>query len=226
MTAVKICGIRTVEHALAAATVGADMIGLVFAPSRRQVTPEQATTLAAAVRQQATGRVKLVGLFVNASVDVINQIADQCDLDYVQLSGDELPTDAAPITRPLIVAVRLNNSIHDAAWLAHYQQQLARGGLPYSTASTLHPTIFRLLVDAHVPGTYGGTGTRADWLAAAELARDYPIMLAGGLTPANVAEAIAQVQPWGVDVSSGVETDNQKQAPLIAAFVQSVRAVL
>jgi phosphoribosylanthranilate isomerase len=193
------------------------MIGLVFAPSRRRVTPEQAAALVAALRQHPAGaRVAAVGLFVNAEVTQINSVIEQCGLDYVQLSGDELPQHAAGIRRPVIKSLRLHGSATDAAWLA-----LAAGEQPQAVPLDLAPC--PLLVDAHKPGSYGGTGTLADWDRAAELARQRSLLLAGGLSPDNVAAAIAQVQPWGVDVSSGVETDGMKDTARIEAFIQAAR---
>jgi phosphoribosylanthranilate isomerase len=219
MTTIKICGLSTLEHALAASAAGADMIGLVFARSRRQIAPEQAAALVAALRQHPAGaRVAVVGLFVNTEAAQINAVIDQCDLDYVQLSGDELPQHAAGIRRPVIKSLRLNDSPIDAAWLA-----LAAGDAP-PAGGPLALAPCPLLVDAHQPGSYGGTGTLADWARAADLAHQRPLLLAGGLTPDNVAAAIAQVQPWGVDVSSGVETDGVKDIARIEDFIRAARA--
>ncbi|NJL04489.1 MAG: phosphoribosylanthranilate isomerase [Chloroflexaceae bacterium] len=221
MTAVKICGVMTAEHALAAATAGADLVGLVFAPSRRQITLAQALPIVAALRRYPR-RIRIVGLFVNAAPELINTLATQCDLDYVQLSGDELPAQAATIQLPLLKSVRLNASPHDQAWLAHTLRQCTSPSLlPNTLPAELRPAVFRLLVDAHVAGQYGGTGTLADWEQAASLAQQVPIVLAGGLTPENVAAAIQRVRPWGVDVSSGVERDGVKDPHRIAAFVHA-----
>jgi len=202
---VKICGLRTVEHALAAAS--ADMLGLVFAPSRRQVSVEQAATIAAALRARCAPAPRLVGLFVNASPASIITVASAVGLDLVQLSGDEPPEDANALPLPVIKAVRMDGSAREAAWI----RRAASGELT-------------LLVDAHVPGAYGGTGVRADWQRAAELAATTPLILAGGLTPANVATAIAAVRPLGVDVSSGVETDGHKDPAKIEAFLEAARS--
>lgn len=226
MTAVKICGIRTPEHASAAATAGADLIGLVFAPSRRQISPAQAEPIIAAIRQHPR-RVRVVGLFVHTPAAEINALAADLGLDYIQLSGDELPAQVATLTLPVLPAVRLQDSPHDQAWLAHYARQCSTDSdLPNAVPDDVRPPVFRLLVDAHVAGQYGGTGTLADWDAAATLAAQVPLLLAGGLTPDNVADAIRQVRPWGVDVSSGVEQDGQKDPQRMAAFVQAVRAVI
>ncbi|GAB4427707.1 MAG: phosphoribosylanthranilate isomerase [Chloroflexi bacterium OHK40] len=202
---VKICGLRTVEHALAAAS--ADMLGLVFAPSRRQVSVEQAATIAAALRARGAPAPRLVGLFVNASPASIITVASAVGLDLVQLSGDEPPEDADALSLPVIKAVRMDGSARETAWI----RRAASGELT-------------LLVDAHVPGAYGGTGVRADWQRAAELAATTPLILAGGLTPANVATAISAVRPLGVDVSSGVETDGHKDPAKIEAFLEAARS--
>ncbi len=199
---VKICGLRTVEHALVAATAGADLLGLVFAPSRRQVTLTEAATIAAAVHKLPAPRPRLVGLFVHEQPERIETIVQQVGLDLVQLSGDEPVSDAAAVTVPMIKAIRMDGSQREADWL----QQ---------------PVTF--LVDAHVPGSYGGTGVRADWARAATLALQRPLFLAGGLNVANVAAAIAAVHPLGVDVSSGVERDGRKDALLIETFIAAAR---
>jgi phosphoribosylanthranilate isomerase len=209
MTSIKICGLRTIEHALAAADAGADMLGLVFAPSRRQISPEDAATIAQAVR--ATPRdwqVTIVGLFVNEAPERMLAIARQCRLDALQLSGDETSDLAARLPGyTLLKAIRLDGRPSEAGWLEAGQALEVR-----------------LLVDAHVPGSYGGAGMLADWDRAAELARRRSIVLAGGLTPENVGEAIRRVRPWGVDVSSGVETDGAKDCAKIRAFIGAARA--
>jgi phosphoribosylanthranilate isomerase len=199
---IKICGLRTVEHALVAAGAGADMVGLVFASSRRQVDVKQAATIAAAIRTLAPPHPQIVGLFVNTPVAIINAVADSVGLDLVQLSGDETLADATGVSRPILKSIRMDGSGREAAW--------AETGV-------------RLLVDAHVAGAYGGTGARADWSRATELARRAPLILAGGLDPSNVVEAIIQVRPWGVDVSSGVEEGGVKSEAKIRAFIAAAR---
>ncbi len=211
---VKICGLRQAEHALAALEAGADWLGLVFAPSRRRVTPAEAATIARAMRAHPRGRTaRLVGLFVNETPAAIKHIAAECDLDYLQLSGDEPPAIAAHLHLPVLKSLRLTGDETEAAWLALADRQL-------------RPDVaFRVLplVDAHVAGSYGGSGQQADWSVAADLARRQPLLLAGGLHAANVAAAIAQVQPCGVDVSSGVETGGVKDSGRIADFVAAAR---
>lgn len=206
MTLVKICGLRTIEHAQAAAKAGADMLGFVFAPSKRRVTPEQAAAMIAAVRAQGAAPL-MVGLFVNETPNTIAAIAELCGLDIIQLSGDEpIEVLGSLPALPIFKSVRLAGDPSEQGWFSGD-----------SVRVTPH-------VDAHVPGSYGGTGMVADWNAAAQLARKRPILLAGGLSPANVGAAIAQVQPWAVDVSSGVEHDGQKDVGRIRNFVAAAHA--
>lgn len=198
------------EHALTAVDAGADMLGLVFAPSRRQITVEDAASIADAARVAAIDRgrsITLIGVFVNETVERIRDIAQICHLDGVQLSGDEPVAYADALESLLVIkAIRFDDSAHERAWLTHDWSHV------------------RLLVDAHVPGSYGGAGVVADWNRAAELARWRLLLLAGGLTAENVAGAIAHVRPWGVDVSSGVESNGVKDQAKIRAFIAAARA--
>jgi phosphoribosylanthranilate isomerase len=210
---IKICGLRTVEHAVVAANAGADYLGLIFAPGRRQISIDTAAAIAAAVRRVDTpsGQAPaLVGVFVNETPARIVAIAGQCGLHALQLSGDER-TDVLPALAGWAVfkAVRLNGSSSEQGWF-----------------DTPPDTTAILLVDAHVPGVYGGAGVVGDWERAALLARERPVVLAGGLTSANVIDAIRHVRPWGVDVSSGVESDGLKDSAKIHAFIAAVRSVV
>lgn len=212
MTTVKICGLRTEEHALAALEAGADFLGFIFAPSRRQVQPETVATIVAAVRAAPGGdRIRCVGVFVNESAERMVEIARIAGLDALQLSGDE-PIAILDTLRQLapdlevIKALRLTGSDDEVPWLDA-------------------PVSIRLLIDAHVPGSYGGAGVVGDWQQAAQLARQRQVLLAGGLHPGNVAQAIAEVQPWGIDVSSGVETEGTKDSAKIRSFIATVRAI-
>ena len=211
--AIKICGLSRPEHAIAAVEAGADMLGLMFAPSRRQVSPEQANAVTEAVRlyQHRIGSVKqvsFVGVFVNEDVGQMANIAQQCGLDSIQLSGDEDVSilDHLPSQYNIIKAIRLTDTTAERQWL------------------TANKPI-RLLVDAHVSGSYGGTGVVADWDKAASVAQQHEIILAGGLSSTNIAEAVQAVHPWGVDVSSGVESNGIKDAEKIRSFIAAVRTV-
>jgi phosphoribosylanthranilate isomerase len=209
MTLVKICGLRTVEHALAVVGAGADLLGFIFAPARRQVSPAEVIQISRAVRSATPlGRwLTLVGVFVDEAPERMRAVAQQCDLDAIQLSGDEPIACAEQLgDLAIIKAIRFLETATEQDWL-----------------NSEAPNI-RLLVDAHVPGTYGGVGVVADWDRARLLARHRPMILAGGLTPTNVGAAIEYVQPWGVDVSSGVETEGTKDSAKIQAFISAARA--
>jgi phosphoribosylanthranilate isomerase len=176
---VKICGITRPEDAEAAVAAGADAIGFIFWPkSPRFVDPYRARRIAAALPPFVTP----VGVFVDQPLDYVNGVASLVRLGVVQLHGDETPTFAAEVSRPVMKAVSLG-----------------------SGDTSVWPARVRLLLDVHDPVTRGGTGRTIDWTAAAELAAQREIVLAGGLKPENVADAIARVRPFGIDVSSGVE---------------------
>lgn len=199
MTRVKICGISDVENALVAAEAGADAIGLVFAPSRRRVTVEQAREIVDALPPFVTK----VGLFVDEDPARIEEVADACRLDVVQLHGSESPGFCAALGRTVIKAIR----VKDAASLAVMDGYRVAG----------------FLLDSYHPEVAGGTGRTFDWDLAEQVSGRYRVILSGGLTPANVTEAIEKVRPHGVDVSSGVETDGRKDPAKIREFVMRVR---
>jgi phosphoribosylanthranilate isomerase len=206
MTKIKICGIKTLQDALVAAEAGADMLGFNFYPgSVRFVDLATCLQISSPLRQDHSS-VQLVGVFVNSSVEEIRRALDMCALDLAQLSGDETP--------------ELCGALGDKAFKSFH-------GVPdievRPYARTRGPAF---LVDGARSGSYGGTGIVPDWSAAAKLARKYPLLLAGGLNPDNVAEAVEQVRPWGVDVASGVESrPGEKDAGKISAFVEAVRSV-
>ena len=211
MTRVKICGIRDKNHALAAVEAGADFIGLVFAPSKRQVTPTQACEIASAVKKSSDAT-KVVGVFVNAPASQVNEIADFCALDCVQLSGDESWEYCREVVEPVIKAIRID------------QQSPAELCAELSTGGKLLPSQrFIALLDSQVEGKYGGTGKSFNWNLAQQVAKRFPVIIAGGLDPKNVARLIETVRPWGVDVSSGVETGGIKDIAKIKAFIEAVR---
>jgi phosphoribosylanthranilate isomerase len=209
---VKVCGIMEPGHARVAAACGADMVGMVFAPSKRQVTIERACAIKAAIGE-GLRRPQMVGVFVNEAPEVVCEVARRVGLDVVQLSGDESVEDVAECARsyPVIKALRFEAGVSVG-------EALQVAGRYASLGDRV-----RLLVDAHLAGEYGGTGQVADWSLAAELAARHEIILAGGLNPRNVAYGLAAVMPWGVDVSSGVESGGAKDAGLIKAFVDAAR---
>jgi phosphoribosylanthranilate isomerase len=212
MTYIKICGIKDEKHALAAAEAGADFIGLIFAPSPRRISLEQAQKIAMAVKQ-SDRPIEVVGVFVTSHAATVNLIADSCYLDRVQLSGDESWEYCKEIARPVIKAVRVKRG-QSAAEVCEY---LAEGARVLSSQKHV------FLLDSEFQGKYGGTGKMLDWNLAKHVAQEYPVLLAGGLTPENVGPAIDKVSPWGVDVSSGVEVGGAKHISRIRAFIGAVR---
>jgi len=211
MTRVKICGIRNKNHALAAVEAGADFIGLMFAPSRRQVSPTKAREIASAIKQ-SSDTTKVVGVFVNAPSSQVNEFADFCTLDWVQLSGDESWEYCREVVRPVIKAIRINRQSPDELYA-----EISAGDklLPHKS--------FIAFLDSQVEGKYGGTGESFDWRLAQQVAKRFPVIIAGGLDPKNVTRLIETVAPWGVDVSSGVETRGVKDIAKIRAFIEAVR---
>jgi len=202
MTKIKICGIKTVKDALAAMEAGADLIGFNFyLKSPRYIDVGICRDIMSVMRKH--GHVTYVGVFVNASVEEIYATIETCGLSLAQLHGDETP--------------EMLNALKGKAFKAFR-------GIPSDIAGYERNDAPAFLVDAAVKGVYGGSGVTADWSAAAELAKKYPLLLAGGLTPENVTDAVRQVQPWGVDVASGVESEpGKKDASKMKAFVQAVQ---
>ncbi len=209
---IKLCGIRTPADARAAAAAGADLIGLVFAPSKRQVT----LSIARAIVQSLDGlpaRPLVVGLFVNVPATEVLRLAEAVPLDLIQLCGDEPAAYLDGLDRPVLRSLRLGPGTSRAQVCALVRTYFERPRPPRA-----------LVVDAHVPGHYGGTGTLADWELARELATEFPVILAGGLHPGNVVRAIEVARPVGVDVSSGIESDGRKDPIKMRVFVESARA--
>ncbi|HST86895.1 MAG TPA: indole-3-glycerol phosphate synthase TrpC [Ktedonobacterales bacterium] len=219
---VKICGLTQPDHAALVADLRADAFGLVFAASKRRVIPDQARAIVAAAHTaspspprrsggQGVRTPRAVGVFVNEPVDSIAAIARTVPLDAIQLSGDESPADCAAVARathlPIIKALRPRTAA-DLALLDAYA--LAGATILLDTPSS--------------SGAYGGTGQTGDWALARTAAARWPVILSGGLSPVNVADAIAAVHSRGVDVSSGVETDDVKDPDKIRAFIQAVCA--
>lgn len=201
----KICGITRVEDALVAAEAGADAIGLVFyGKSPRAVSVQQARAIVAALPPFVT----TVGLFVNASRCELNEILDAVPLDALQFHGDEQPADCEGFHRRWYKALRVKAGDDIRAQAARYVGASA------------------ILLDTFVAGVPGGTGEIFDWsLIPADLPK--PLILAGGLTPGNVRQAIAEVRPFAVDVSGGVELSKGiKDAASVHEFVRQVRAAM
>lgn len=198
MTIIKICGLMEREHIETAVQAGVNWLGFVFAPSKRQVSIEQAKALAAAI----PSHIKKVGVFVNAEPNFIQQAAEEVGLDFIQYHGDETNEDIQAIGLPSIKAFAIR-SADDLAAATKYE-------------------VDYYLFDA--PGTdyRGGSGHTFDW-SHLHAWQGGPFLLAGGLTIDNVANAITAVQPFGIDVSSGVEQDGRKNNDKIKQFISNAR---
>jgi phosphoribosylanthranilate isomerase len=211
LTKVKICGITEVFQAQAAIEAGADLIGVVFAPSPRQVTYEKAREIVAAVKKHYF---PVVGVFVNMPAAAVNAVASFCGLDWVQLSGDETWEYCQEIEKPMIKSIHISPSLSERELLA----QMGNGRRMLGSHSLIY------LLDTFVEQKYGGTGQEFAWEIARQAAAKYPVIIAGGLHPGNVGQVVASLRPWGVDVSSGVESEGVKDVDKIKAFIQAVRS--
>ncbi len=199
---VKVCGITNRNDAQAAITAGADLLGFIFHPgSPRCVTPDKARAILATIAPQNVN-ILTVGVFVNAHPETVARILDFCGLDTAQLHGEEpaeylgMDGDDSPLRGRVYKALRPRSS-EEAHELA------GKYALPTPCRDSDRLPAF--LLDAYHPHLHGGTGQVSDWNMAASLAMHHPLLLAGGLSPANVSQAVQAVHPWGVDVASGVE---------------------
>jgi phosphoribosylanthranilate isomerase len=217
-TRVKICGLTNLADVEAAVDAGADLIGFNFYDkSPRYISPDRVAEIVAALHRNASNAgdpfPAFVGVFVNTHAAHVAAILVGVHLDYAQLHGDESPGDVAQLAGRAFKALRPTT-------VAEAIEQAARFA-PYPA-----PQAPQVLIDAYVPSAYGGTGQVAEWAIAARVSAYCPrLMLAGGLTPETVSDAIRQVHPWGVDVSSGVEaTPGQKDHKKLRDFIAAVRS--
>tara|TARA_B100000315_G_scaffold121917_1_gene111776 strand:- start:3815 stop:4522 length:708 start_codon:yes stop_codon:yes gene_type:complete len=215
MTKVKICGIRKLADALVAAEAGADMVGLVFVPGRRRcLEPGAARGIVEGLRASGGPIPEVVGLFADQPLKEVSQIMESCGLDLAQLCGNESLEYCRRVPGRVIKVVHVDPRTPEAAVV----DSLADLVQAYRAAGHL------VTLDRLVEGLQGGTGHRFNWGVAARLSqRGLSFFLAGGLSPANVALAVATAKPWGVDVSSGVETDGAKDHEKIRAFIRNAR---
>ena len=216
MTIVKICGLKDSENAMIAADAGADLIGVVFVEGvRRNVSLLQAEQIVSAFNTRAKVHMsKSVGLFANQSLEFVNMAVDRCQLDYVQLCGEETLDYCTHVEAQVIKQYKVNESSNvqsDRARIIRDLDQICESGcMP--------------LLDRFEHGSLGGTGKTFDWTLIDGISDQIDFMLAGGLTSGNVGSAIKSVAPWGVDVSTGVETDQVKDPTKIIEFINVARS--
>jgi phosphoribosylanthranilate isomerase len=231
MIRVKICGITRLEDAVVALQAGADYLGFIlYPPSPRAIAPDNLAALVGKLRRRVELEPifsrpvppLLVGVFVNETPFYMAKVMAECNLDLAQLSGDEpaaqVNDPASEIFGRAYKAVRLPAKDESMVAFDYYAKYMSKDNAPFP----------RLLIDTPHESLYGGTGQTSNWTLAAQLAAQYPdLMLAGGLTPDNVAEAIRQVKPFAVDVAGGVESaPGQKDHALIRAFITQAKSVL
>ena len=207
MVKIKMCGITNVDDARVAVEAGADALGFVmYRKSPRFVEPAVVKAIVAGLPPF----VLPVGVFVNEEPDRVRTLMDECGLALAQLHGDETAPYCQDLGRPVLKALRLKD----------------RGTFLALAEFSGRANVRGFLIDAFSDQAYGGTGQTVDWGLAQEVAQSMPVVLAGGLTPVNVAEAIARVRPYGVDVSSGVElSPGKKDHRKVKAFIHAARLV-
>ena len=215
LTKIKICGISTITVAKASAEAGADYLGIVFEPhSRRLVELEKAKHLIASFRASwSMKKPRWVGVFANQTTEEVNHVLNYCNLDLAQLSGQESVDYCRVIVRPVIKVFHVGEDPNDENALRSIKTSLEL----YKKEGHM------CMLDTYKHGVLGGTGQVFNWNIAKEISGDFEMILAGGLNPENVRHAVSQVNPWGIDVSSGVETDGQKDATKIANFISQAR---
>jgi phosphoribosylanthranilate isomerase len=210
MTIIKICGLKTIEDSLATCEAGADMLGFNFYESSvRNITPRICRPIVERVKGKYP-HILCTGIFVNHKIEEIENIMRQCHLDLAQLSGNEPMNLLRKIGSTAFKAIR-PTSLEEAQRLI---EQLPK-----------RETAPAFLLDTYQSGAYGGTGKVGNWELAAQIARKFPLFLAGGLGLKNISHTVEQIQPWGVDVASGVErVRGEKDLELVRVFIQTVRA--
>ncbi len=213
MVHVKICGITNLADARAAIDAGADLLGFNFyPPSPRYISPERAREIISVVRRSSS--VQTAGVFVNEPLERVRAIVELCELDLIQMHGEESAELVAQFAPRVYKSLRPRDAA-DAKLLIEKYRVALNGNRP------------GFIVDAFNAKLFGGAGEQGDWKVASEIAREFPILLAGGLNPDNVAEAIRAVQPWGVDVASGVErAPGLKDHAKVREFVARAKQVL
>tara|TARA_B100000029_G_scaffold103651_1_gene94173 strand:+ start:4598 stop:5251 length:654 start_codon:yes stop_codon:yes gene_type:complete len=212
---VKICGIQDVENAKVSAESGADLLGMVFVPQRRRkISVDGAKLITSAVKDAECPSPKIVGLFADQPIEEVNQYVESCKLDMVQLCGSESVEYCRSVSAEIIKVIQIPTTTSESSDLSFIYDLIK----PYAESG------YHITLDSLVPGYQGGTGHSFDWDIAASISKSgHSFLLAGGLTPDNVTNAIKRVNPLGVDVSTGVETNGIKDPQKISSFIQNAR---
>ncbi|MQG19478.1 MAG: phosphoribosylanthranilate isomerase [SAR202 cluster bacterium] len=216
MTKLKICGLKELDNVLTAIDSNVDYIGFVFVPnSKREISSKKATTIIKNIKRKKPNlKQKFVGVFANQSPEEISEIISNCGLDMVQLCGDENESFWSKIPTAIIKQIKINENIPLNELLNQIEPEIEKINQHNHIA----------LLDKKIKGIHGGGGEKFNWEIAKILTKNHEFILAGGLTPKNIKSAIESVQPWGVDVSSGVETENSKDNNKISDFSKIVNS--
>ena len=212
---IKICGIQDVDNAKVAAESGADLLGMVFVTQRRRtISADVAKSISSSIKALEIPSPKIVGLFSDQPIDEVNQYVESCNLDMVQLCGSESLQYCRSVCCEIIKVVQIPTASNASSDLSFVYDLIK----PYSDSG------YYITLDSLIPGYQGGTGHSFDWDIASDISKSgHSFLLAGGLTPDNVSDAIKRVNPLGVDVSTGVETNGIKDPKKIASFIENAR---
>ena len=214
MTHVKICGFQKSEHAFTAIEAGVDSIGLVFVEgASRSLGFQEAENLLERIRGSFAKLPEIVGLFADQPLDQVTNYIEKLKLDSIQLCANESMEYCSKISIPVYKVIGIDPQVPISAQMPRIMLLQQRHSLAGH----------RIVIDTKISGAYGGTGISFDWDVASDLSKSFRMTLAGGLSPDNVAQAITQVRPWGVDASSGVESNGEKDPEKIVTFIRQVK---
>jgi len=211
MTKIKICGVKTIEASRTAAMSGADFIGMVFVDNvKRKISIETAQSIITDIRK-TNKKTKIVGLFRNQNSKYVIEVINHLGLDLIQLCGNENLHDFTETPIEIFKQIRIKNSDNTTS-ISKEVNSFAESDIG-------------VFLDSYDESLPGGTGIKFNWQLVAEIANKKNVFLGGGLNPKNVISAIKEVDPWGVDVSTGVEKNGEKDSSLIRSFIKNVKSV-
>ena len=216
MTKLKICGLKEIENTLTAIDSNVDYLGFIFVPnSKRQITSQKAKNIIQNIKLQRPNlNQKFVAVFANQTTEEISKIISDCNFDISQLCGNEDESFWGKVPTPIIKQIKIDDSIPLNKFLNKVESEIEK----------INQNGHIALLDKKIKGIQGGGGQKFNWEIAKILTKNHEFILAGGLTPENIKSAITSVKPWGVDVSSGVETNNAKDNNKISNFSKIVHS--